>query len=62
MNNAQLKKSLSEEETSFEQESEVDQEVIISPLQATTSAFIPYIEVPKLDWTVNDNLYNRFIK
>ena len=49
-------------ETSFEKESDVDQEVIISPPQAATSAFIPYIEGPKMDWTVNDSLYNRFIK
>ena len=32
---------LPEEETSFEQESDVDQEVITSPPQAATSAFIP---------------------
>ena len=24
--------------------------------------FMPYIEGPKMDWTVNDNLYNRFMK
>ena len=49
-------------ETNFEQESDVDQEVIISQPQAATSAFILYIEGPKMDWTVNDSLYNRFIK
>ena len=53
---------LPEEEISFEQESDVDQEVIISPPEAATSAFILYIEGPKMDWTVNDILYNRFIK
>ena len=51
-----------QEETSFEQESDVDQEVIIIPPQAATSAFIPYIEGPKIDLTVNDSLYIRFIK
>ena len=40
---------LPEEETSFEQELDVDLEVIISLPQAATSAFIPYIEGPK--WT-----------
>ena len=53
---------LPEEETSFEQGSEVDQEIIISPPQATTSRFIPYIEGLQMDWTVNDSLYNRFLK
>ena len=53
---------LPEEETCFEQESDVDQEVIISSPQTATSAFIPYIKGPKMDWTVNDSLYNRFIK
>ena len=49
-------------ETNFEQESDVDQEVIIIPPQAATSAFIPYIEGPTMDWTVNDSLYNRSIR
>ena len=53
---------LPEKETRSEQESDGDQEVIISPPQAVTSAFIPYIKGPKMDWTVNDSLYNRFIK
>ena len=26
------------------------------------SMFIPYIEGPKMDWTVNDSLYHRFLK
>ena len=24
--------------------------------------FMPYIEGPKIDWTVNDGLYHRFLK
>ena len=24
--------------------------------------FVPYIEGPKMDWTVNDSLYHRFLK
>ena len=24
--------------------------------------FMPYIEGPKMDWTVNDNLYHRFLR
>ena len=38
---------LPEEETSFEQESDVDQEVIIRPLQPPTNMYVPYIEVLK---------------
>ena len=53
---------LAEEETSFEQESDVDQEVIIRPPQAPTHMYVPYIEGPKIKWTVDDSLYNRFIK
>ena len=26
------------------------------------SMFMPYIEGPKLDWTVNDSLYHRYLK
>ena len=24
--------------------------------------FVPYIERPKMDWTVNDGLYHQFLK
>ena len=51
-----------QEDTSFEQDPDVDLEVIISPSQVATSAFIPYIEGPTMDWSVNDSLYNRFLK
>ena len=30
--------------------------------QAVPSMFMPYIEGPKMDWTVNDGLYHRFLK
>ena len=53
---------LPEEETSFEQESESEQEVSIRQHQAPTSVYVPYIEGPKMNWTVDDSLYNRFIK
>ena len=52
-----------QEETSSDQEQEdVEQEVTLSPPQAFPSMCMPYIEGPKMDWTVNDNLYNRFLK
>ena len=30
--------------------------------QVIPNMFIPYIEGPKMDWTVNDALYHRFLK
>ena len=53
---------LPEEETSFEQESESEQEVSIRQHQTPTSEYIPYVEGPKMNWTVDDSLYNQFIK
>ena len=32
------------------------------PPQPVPSMFMPYIEGPKMDWTVNDGLYHRFLK
>ena len=51
-----------QEETSFDQEQEIEQEVTLSPPPVFPSMFMPYIDGPKLDWTVNDNFYNRFLK
>ena len=52
------------ESSSSEQES--DPEVTIHPPrsqpQVIPSMFMPYIEGPKMDWTVNDGLYHRFLK
>ena len=56
--------SSQEEIPSSDQES--DLEVIVNPhrplLQVVPSMFMPYIEGPKMDWTVNDGLYHRFLK
>ena len=45
---------------------ESDTEVTLNPprsqLQVIPSMFIPYIEGPKMDWTVNDGLNHRFLK
>ena len=43
-------------------ESDNEQEVFIRPPQAHTSMYVPYIEGPKINWTVDDSLYNRFFK
>ena len=50
------------EETSYKQETDSEQEVFVRPQQAPTSMYVPYIEGPKMNWTVDDSLYNRFIK
>ena len=52
---------LPEEETSYEQETDSEQ-VFVRPQQAPTGMYVPYIEGPKMNWTVDDSLYNRFIK
>ena len=44
---------------------EPDPEVSFHPSRAQQSIpnmFMPYIEGPKIDWTVNDFLYHRFLK
>ena len=53
---------LPKEETSYEQESHSEKEVFVRPQQDLTSMYVPYIEGPKMNWTVDDSLYNRFIK
>ena len=51
--------------------SDLEQEVSFHPSlahpthpvqQSIPSMFMPYIEGPKMDWTVNDGLYHQFIK
>ena len=34
----------------------------LRPPQQVPSMLMPYIEGPKMDWTVNDGLYHRFLK
>ena len=54
--------SAHEESTSSDQEQ--DPEVFIQPSKAQLlpNMFMPYTEGPKMDWTVNDGLYHRFLK
>ena len=54
--------SSAHEESSSEQEE--DKEVFLQPSQAQLilNMFMPYLEGPKMDWTVNDGLYHRFLK
>ena len=59
-----VNESSQDEIPSSDQESET--EVTLHPprsqLQVIPSMFMPYIEGPKMDWTVNDGLYHRFLK
>ena len=57
------------EEFSEQEETSSDQEVFFNhqpstrkKAQETSYMYMPYIEGPSMDWTVNDNLYNRFLK
>ena len=43
-------------------EQEIDPKVTINLPQTLPSMFMPYIEGPKMDWTMNDGLYSRFLK
>ena len=62
-NNPSQEESSTHEESSSDKEQ--DQEVTFNPShvqQIVSSMFMPYIEGPKMDWTVNDGLYHRFLK
>ena len=59
---------VSQDETCLHEESKPQQEVFTPNPQPNmhqpvyTSMYMPYIEGPKMDWTVNDALYHRFLK
>ena len=54
-------------ETSEVESTSSDQDVFLKPqpsvsAQEVPNVYMPYIEGPQVDWTVNDGLYNRFLK
>ena len=59
---------VSQDETSLQEESEPEQEVFTNPSNPQVhqpvypSTYMPYIEGPKMDWTVNNALYHWFFK
>ena len=64
---SQIKNNLSQDEASTKEESrseqENDQEVNLNQghvQQLIVMMFMPYIEGPKIDWTVNDGLTTDF--
>ena len=48
--------------SSYQEHEDVEQEVTLRPPHVFPSMFMPYIEGPKMDYTVNDNLYIRFLE
>ena len=57
------------EELSEQEETGSDQEVFFNPQSSTSkkaqvmpNMYVPYIEGPTMDWTVNEGLYNRFLE
>ena len=46
------------EETNFPQMSDSEPEVFIRQHQPLTTTYLTYIEDPKMNWTVDDGLYN----
>ena len=62
-NNPSQDEASTHEESSSEQEN--NQEITFSQAhvqQVIPSMFMPYIEGPEMNWTVNDCLYHRFLK
>ena len=62
-NNSSQDEAGNHDESSSDKEQ--DQEVILNQShfqQVVPSMFMPYIEGPKMDWTVSDGLYHRFLK
>ena len=59
---------VSQDQTSLQEESEPEQEVFIKQSHPQVhqpvypSMYMPYIEGQRMDWMVNDALYQRFIK
>ena len=58
---------VTQESSSLYQEMEVQSPQCLQPSTSQAqpfvqSMFMPYIEGPKTDWTVNDILYHRFLK
>ena len=62
MNNAQLSKSFQKKRQVLNKSQMVIKKLLSVNLKLQPVAFIPYIKGPKMNCTVNDSLYNRFIK
>ena len=54
--------STHEDSSSSDKEHDPDIFIQSSQAQVLPHMFMPYIEDPSMDWTVNDGLYHRFLK
>ena len=54
--------SAHEEPSHSDQEQGTEVSIQLSRAQLLPKMFMPYIEGPKMDQTVNDSLYHRFLK
>ena len=59
--------TMSQDSSSSDQEMEIQSPQCFPPSTGQPQSFMqlvfmPYIEGPKMDWTVNDSLYHRFLK
>ena len=61
-NNESQEDFSTQEGSSSEQEQDQEDFLQQSQAQLIPNMFMPYIEGPKMDWTVNDSLYHRFLK
>ena len=60
MNTRNSRKHDNQSDSQREQSASTD--IHPTSLQTQLQQFVPYIEGPKMDWTVNDGLYYRFLK
>ena len=56
-----------QDSSSSDQEMEVQSPQCFPPSRSQPQSFVqpmfmPYIKGPKMDWTMNDSLYHRFLK
>ena len=64
-NFSQENSSVYQETSSSDQETEMQNPGLqpsTSQTQFVPAMYMPYLEGPKMDWTVNDGLYHRFLK
>ena len=60
--NPNIHETNDEESTSSEQEIHFNPQPSTSKSAQVMPSYMPYIKGPTMDWTVNDGLYNKFLK
>ena len=62
---SEMSESANTQAESSNSDQELDPKVSFHPAvpsPSTSTMFMPYIEGPKINWTVDDGLYHRFLK